>query len=389
MAAARGFCDMAAMAKKAGKTADVTHYAMLSAKVNAAFQSAFIDPQMALGGSIEGLSAQKYYDGSVAEAFDWNLLADFGGPVATATLSLFNHLRVDSGGFKRNNDGQSSYDNNEWILVDLRISNALRRAGKTAEADGYLGQLVNKAAANFFLLPELYNDTAGRRADRQVLRLDPDGRLRRRRLHHDHPRPRRARGSRTTAATATRKTRRRVHLLGPVAAAATGGTGGGGSGGTGGGDGDGGTGGGNSDVPYRAACLCDLGPDAIARRTARSRLSGAAVAVPGVPLVRARPQVQVSARRRSTSARLDHARHRKRFGGVVALDGAELEARGRRDPRAVRRERRRQVDAPQDPRRRLRARQLRRRAARRRRAAGARARQRTRARPASPSCTRS
>ena len=115
---------------------------------------------MALGGSIEGLSAQKYYDGSVAEAFDWNLLADFGGSIATATLSLFNHLRVDSGGFKRNNDGLSSYDNNEWILVDLRIANALRRAGDTTDADGYLGQVVDKAAVNFFLLPELYNDTA-------------------------------------------------------------------------------------------------------------------------------------------------------------------------------------------------------------------------------------
>ena len=79
LAAARGFCDMAALAKKAGKAADVAHYAMLSQKVNTAFQSAFLDQQMALGGSIEGLSAQKYYDGSVAEAFDWNLLADFGG----------------------------------------------------------------------------------------------------------------------------------------------------------------------------------------------------------------------------------------------------------------------------------------------------------------------
>ncbi len=256
MAAARGFCDMAAMAQKASKPSDVTHYAMLSGKVNAAFQSAFVDQQMALGGSIEGLSAQKYYDGSVAEAFDWNLLADFGGPVATATLGLLNHLRVDSGGFKRNNDGQSSYDNNEWILVDLRISNALRRAGKPTDADGYLGQIVSKAAANFYLLPELYNDTA---ADGQIGKyfgsipmvgygagaylmtiLDRAGQW--------EPNDCGDGNSRSGAA---------FTCSGTTGGAGDGGTGGGGSGGSGGGNGDGGPGGAN--VPYTAACLCDVG----------------------------------------------------------------------------------------------------------------------------------
>ncbi len=45
----------------------------------------------------------------------------------------------------------------DMILVDLRISNALRRTGKTMEADGYLKNIVDKAASNFFLVPELYN----------------------------------------------------------------------------------------------------------------------------------------------------------------------------------------------------------------------------------------
>jgi len=253
LAAARGFCDMAAMAAKAGKASDVTHYAMLSGKVNTALQSAFIDQQMALGGSIEGLSAQKYYDGSVAEAFDWNLI-DISSPIATATLALFNHLRVDSGGFKRNDDGLSSYDNNEWILVDLRISNALRRAGKTTDADGYLGQIVAKAAVNFYLLPELYNDTA---ADGQIGKyfgsipmvgygagaylmtiLDRSGQW--------EPNDCGDGSSKEGAAFS----------CSGQAGGGDGGVGGGGSGGTGGGNGDGGI---AANVPYRAACLCDLG----------------------------------------------------------------------------------------------------------------------------------
>ncbi|HEY2749300.1 MAG TPA: hypothetical protein VGL86_32000 [Polyangia bacterium] len=254
MAAARGFCDMAAMANKAGKAADVTHYAQLSGKVNTAFQSAFLDQQMALGGSVEGLAAQKYYDGSVAEAFDWNLLSDFGGPIATATLALFNHLRVDSGGFKRNDDGISDYDNNEWILVDLRITNALRRAGQTANADAYLAQIVAKAAVNYFLLPELYNDTP---ADGQIgvyfgsipmvgygagaylmTILDRAGQWE----PNDCGDGNTKNGATFTCSQQT--------------GGGDGGVGGGGSGGVGGGNGDGGSS--TASVPYHAACLCDL-----------------------------------------------------------------------------------------------------------------------------------
>src|SRR5262249_38548599 len=99
MAATRGLCDLAAMAKKAGNAADQTHYAMTSQKMNTTLQAAFLDAQMALGGSIEGLSQPggmmpKYYDGSAAEAFDWNLLGDFSGPIANATLNLLDQLRV-------------------------------------------------------------------------------------------------------------------------------------------------------------------------------------------------------------------------------------------------------------------------------------------------------
>jgi GH15 family glucan-1,4-alpha-glucosidase len=160
LTAARGLCDMAGIAKKANK-ADAAHYQDIAKKVREGFVASFVDPQGALAGSIEGLSQGKYIDGAVAEAFTWNILQDWKGDTAKATLDLLGKLKVDSGGYKRNDDGLSSYDNNEWILVDLRIANALRRAGRTAEADGIVAHVVNKAAANFYLVPELYNDTAG------------------------------------------------------------------------------------------------------------------------------------------------------------------------------------------------------------------------------------
>ncbi|MBI4704583.1 MAG: hypothetical protein HY744_26060 [Deltaproteobacteria bacterium] len=162
MAAARGFCDMASLAKSAGRDADAGAFQLLSAKVKSVFLASFVDAQGALGGSLEELEMNQALDGAVAEAFTWNILDDFGAssPTAVATLEALGKLRVESGGFKRNDDGQSSYDNNEWILVDLRIANALRRHGRGDEADGYIAQIIDKASANFLLLPELYNAVA-------------------------------------------------------------------------------------------------------------------------------------------------------------------------------------------------------------------------------------
>jgi GH15 family glucan-1,4-alpha-glucosidase len=160
LTAARGLCDMAGIANKANKAAEVTRYQGLAKRVRDGFLSSFVDPQGALAGSIEGLGNGKYTDGAVAEAFTWNVLADWKGETAKATLDLLSKLRVDSEGFKRNDDGLSSYDNNEWILVDLRIANAQRRAGNTAEADRIVAHVTSKAAANFYLIPELFNDTA-------------------------------------------------------------------------------------------------------------------------------------------------------------------------------------------------------------------------------------
>ena len=166
-----------------------------------------------------------------------------------------------------------------------------------------------------------------------------------RRVPHDHARSRRARGSRTTAATARRDSGAAFTCSGQTPAAATAAPAAAASGGTGGGgDGDGGVD--PANVPYRAACLCDLGAARAVGGHAR-----AASALPWLFLaaraVRRRPRVQVSTRGERRAARA--ARHRQALRRRRRARRRRARGARRRDPRAVRRERRRQVDAAQDP----------------------------------------
>jgi MYXO-CTERM domain-containing protein len=160
LAAARGFCDMATLAQKSGDAANVQKYQALAAKVKAGLLGAITDQNGAIGGSVEGIRANKYTDGAPAEAFGWNVLDDWKGTNAVATLKLFDTLEVATGGLKRNDDALSTYDDQEWAFIDLRVSGALRRGGRTADADALVALVVQRAAPNFYLIPELYDALA-------------------------------------------------------------------------------------------------------------------------------------------------------------------------------------------------------------------------------------
>src|SRR5262249_43022348 len=56
-AAARGFCDMATLARRAGKTDDIARYKQLAEAARAAISATFIDQQRVLGGSLERLAS--------------------------------------------------------------------------------------------------------------------------------------------------------------------------------------------------------------------------------------------------------------------------------------------------------------------------------------------
>jgi MYXO-CTERM domain-containing protein len=155
--AARGFCDMATIARRAGRTEDIERYRDLAYKAVEAMKTHFIDSNRVLAGSLERLAqGTNYRDGATVEAFTWNLIpADHA--IARATLDGFSFLQTPAGGYKRVEGSQDQYDTDEWILIDLRASSAFRRAGNDAKADQLLAWVTGQASVNYDLLPELYN----------------------------------------------------------------------------------------------------------------------------------------------------------------------------------------------------------------------------------------
>jgi GH15 family glucan-1,4-alpha-glucosidase len=156
-AAARGFCDMATLARRAGRMDDVARYRDLSDKAVTAMKSLFIDSSRVLAGSLERLAqGTNYRDGATVETITWSLIAA-NDATAKATLSAFSYLQTPAGGYKRVEGSQDQYDTDEWILIDLRASAAFRRAEQSDKADQLLGWVTAQASVNNGLLPELYN----------------------------------------------------------------------------------------------------------------------------------------------------------------------------------------------------------------------------------------
>ena len=156
-ASARGFCDMAALARRAGRMDDIERYRGLHDKAVAAMESFFIDGNKVLAGSLERLArGTNYRDGATIEALTWSLIpAD--SSIGKATLGAMSFLQTPAGGYKRVEGSQDQYDTDEWILIDLRASSAFRRSGDGAKADQLLEWVTGQGSVNHNLLPELYN----------------------------------------------------------------------------------------------------------------------------------------------------------------------------------------------------------------------------------------
>jgi GH15 family glucan-1,4-alpha-glucosidase len=160
LAAARGLCEAAALARTRGESTVADAWQAAAVAIRDALRAHSVDGAKALASSTEELAAGSgYRDAASVEAVGWRLF-DPDGAVAGASLAAFDSaLKVASGrGYFRNDDGDW-YSSQEWVWADLRIAGARRLAGGTTAADRLVGWIGAQALANYGMVAELYHPT--------------------------------------------------------------------------------------------------------------------------------------------------------------------------------------------------------------------------------------
>lgn len=154
--AVAGLRAAAALAERQGDGRAVV-YAATADTIAAGIAAHLVDADGVVAASREQLQSGGYYlDLAAVEAFNQGVL-----PLDErfdASVAAWNDgLRVASGhGYKRNDDG-STYDEHEWVMVDLRLAQALLDAGQPDEAQALVDWVADQATLNNDTLPELYD----------------------------------------------------------------------------------------------------------------------------------------------------------------------------------------------------------------------------------------
>ena len=151
-----GLRAAARLADRLGRSADAARYRAGADTVEAAVNALLVTPGLLIRSSLEQTSSN--LDGAASAVLRFGLVpAD--GDVARATLATWRQglwQPITGHGYRRNDDG-GPYDEREWIAVDLWIADALRAAGRTADAEALIAWITAQARLNFDLVPENYD----------------------------------------------------------------------------------------------------------------------------------------------------------------------------------------------------------------------------------------
>ncbi|MFT5681695.1 MAG: GH15 family glucan-1,4-alpha-glucosidase [Myxococcota bacterium] len=151
VAGLRGAADLAdRLGDPRGET-----YRAVADQIAAGITAALIKDDVLVGNLEELEAGGDYLDAAAIDAFN-NGTLDPQGTTAAATLAAFvQGLAVPSGhGFKRNDDGDL-YDEQEWVMIDLRIAEAYRRGCRPEEGQAIEDWITDQALANNGIIPEL------------------------------------------------------------------------------------------------------------------------------------------------------------------------------------------------------------------------------------------
>ena len=168
-AQARGLYDFAQIAYAAGREDLANEYWTKATRMHEAIKDQLVYRPLNSLASHRGVANQDVHvDGSTVEALHWGLISP-DDPVFVGTLSLYDRLKTNQGGYRRlepalsltGESGANEYDLSQWILLDLRIGDMWRLVGNNNRADELLDRITEDAVVNDNLVPELYEPNSG------------------------------------------------------------------------------------------------------------------------------------------------------------------------------------------------------------------------------------
>lgn len=98
----------------------------------------------------------RYVDGAVVEAVNFDIVQ---GEIAVKTLKAIEEVLKIKGreGYRRNLDG-GWYDNQEWVIINLRTASAYKKLGDLDKARAIVSRIEKKALNGFYMIPELLDE---------------------------------------------------------------------------------------------------------------------------------------------------------------------------------------------------------------------------------------
>ncbi len=152
----RGFAEVA---RRSGDAASrdnaLNHVALLEKGFNAAFIR---------GGKLHGTleeGVKNDIDGALLAVINFGVVTD--PTIVRDTAERMELLKVDSGGYRRVRSTYTDpaifeywYERQEFLFVDLSLAEVFRSLGRNDEADAILKRIVDKAAADHNIIPEMY-----------------------------------------------------------------------------------------------------------------------------------------------------------------------------------------------------------------------------------------
>lgn len=150
--AAIGLRESADMAKMIGDKEKERKYSSAAEQIRKGILKNLTDENSVIKGNLK--EEGDYLNSNVVEAINLGLVEP-ESVYARNTLSALEKLKVGKG--YRLVEEVVEYWNHDWIFIDLRIFNALRKCGYNKEADALIDWITEQANLNYFLIPEYYH----------------------------------------------------------------------------------------------------------------------------------------------------------------------------------------------------------------------------------------